>query len=114
MRAICNPKNLPKAVAAAEEELASLVRDGVTEKELRDAQAGYLRQREIGRTRDASLAGTLAMNLYYGWTMKREADREDAVKRLKVDDIAAALRKHVDPKKLVVVGAGDVPPDAVK
>ena len=114
MQAICNPKNLPKAVAATDEELARLLRDGVSEKEINAAKAGYTRQLEIRRTTDAALAGMLATNLDLGRTMRHQLDLEDAIRHLTPDDVSAALRKHVDPKKLVVIGAGDVAADAVK
>jgi zinc protease len=114
MQAICNPRNLPKAVAAADEELARFLRDGATEKELTDARDGYTRQLEIRRTNDSALAGMLGNNLYLGRTMQHEVDLEASIRRLKTDDIAAAFRRHVDPSKLVLIGAGDVPPDAVK
>jgi zinc protease len=114
MQAICNPKNLTKAVNAADEELARLLKDGVTTKELDAAKEGYTRQLEIRRANDGALAGMLATDLYLGRTMQHEVDLESAIKRLTAEDVASALRKHVDPKKFVVVGAGDVPADAVK
>jgi zinc protease len=114
LRAICNPKNLSKAIAAADEELARLLRDGVSEQELADARAGYIRQLEIRRTNDTALAGMLATNLDLGRTMQHDLDLEKSIRRLTSDDVARALRRHVDPKKLVVIGAGDLPADAVK
>ncbi len=114
MQAICNPKNLTKAVNAADEELAKLLSDGVTTKELDAAKDGYTRQLEIRRANDAALAGMLATDLYLGRTMRHEVDLEAAIKRLTPDDVGKALRKHIDPKRFVVIGAGNVPADAVK
>jgi zinc protease len=114
MSAICNPKNLRKAVGAADEELARMLRDGVTEQELSEAKAGYTRQLEIARTNDGELATVLAINLELGRTMQHEADLEQAIRRLQVDEVNTAFRKHVDPAKLVLIGAGDVPADTVK
>jgi zinc protease len=114
MQAICNPNNLKRAVAAADEELARFLRDGVTEQELADAKAGFIRQLEIRRTNDSALANMLASNLDLGRTMQREVELEESIRRLTPADVVAAFRKHVDPKKLVVIGAGDVPGDTVK
>ena len=36
-----------------------------------------------------------------------EAELEAKVRALKLDDVNAALRKHLDPAKLVIVKAGD-------
>jgi len=39
--------------------------------------------------------------------MKWESDFEAKISALTPDQIAAALKRHLDPKKLVTVGAGD-------
>jgi zinc protease len=114
MQAICNPANLPKAVAAVDEEVARLLRDGVTEKELELAKTGYDRQQQVRRSNDAALAGLLASNLFLGRTLQHEVDLERSIERLTPGAVADALRKHLDPKRLAVIGAGDVKPDAVK
>jgi zinc protease len=39
--------------------------------------------------------------------MAWQADLEKKIEALTTDQVNAALRKHIDPKKLVVVAAGD-------
>ena len=39
--------------------------------------------------------------------MKFVADFEERVQKLTVEDVNAALKKHIDPKRLFVVMAGD-------
>jgi zinc protease len=114
MQAICNPANLPRAVTCVDEEVARLLRDGVTGKELDMAKSGYARQQQNRRSSDAVLAAALASQLHAGRTMRYEADLEQSIDRLTPDAVNAALRKHVDPARLVVIGAGDVKPDTVK
>jgi zinc protease len=114
MNAICNPANLPRVVTGVDEEVARLLRDGITPQELDLAKSGYARQQEQRRGNDAALAGQLANHLDLGRTMKYDADFEAAIQKLSADDINTALRKHIDPKKLVVIGAGDVQPGTVK
>ncbi|MFO0960562.1 MAG: pitrilysin family protein [Isosphaeraceae bacterium] len=114
LNAICNPGNLPRVVAGADEELARLLKDGITAQELALAKTGYARQQELRRSNDGALAGLLSGHLERGRTLKHDADLEASIQGLNADDVAKALRKHIDPRKLVVVGAGDVPAGSVK
>ena len=50
--AIYNPTNVAKVVAGVDEELARILRDGVTTAELERAKDGYLQQQEVMRTND--------------------------------------------------------------
>ena len=47
-------------------------------------------------------------------TMQFEFDLERSIQNLSPDAVNAALRKHVDPKRMVVVVGGDVKPGTVK
>jgi zinc protease len=104
--AIYNPLNRAKVVAGVDEELARILRDGVTADELKRAKDGYLKQMEVMRTSDNLLASSLAENLFVGRTMQFEADVEAKIKGLTVNDVNKVLRKHIDPKRLSVVTAG--------
>ena len=105
--AIYNPDNVAKVITGVDEELARLLRDGVNAGELEKAKAGYLQQQQVMRTTDAMLAASLADNLHLGRTMQFQADLEQKIKNLTPDAVDAALRKHLDPKRLSVVTAGD-------
>ena len=105
--AIYNPVNVAKVVSGVDEEVARLLRDGVTAEELKRAKDGYLQQLEVSRTNDNMLASSLAENLYIGRTMQFQADLERRSRRLTVEAVNAALRKYIDPKQLSVVTAGD-------
>lgn len=107
INAIYNPKNVTKVKAGVVEEFDRLLKDGVTQAELDRAKAGLLQQRRIGRTSDPSLAGALVSQLYLGKTMKDDAARDAKIEALTVDAVNAAIRKHLDPKKLSVITAGD-------
>jgi zinc protease len=108
INAICNPTNLAKAVVCVDEELARILRDGVTSEELTEAKSGYLRQQQVRRASESALASQLANHLYLGRTFQHDADVEEAIGRLTPEDVSNALQRHVDPKKFIVIGAGDV------
>lgn len=115
--AIYNPMNVDKVVTGVDEELARLLKDGVTESELSKAKVGYLSQQQNQRTSDMILTALLGENLYLGRTMAHQAELEKKIGELTPESVNAALRKHIDPKRLSVVTAGDFtkkPKDADK
>ena len=59
------------------------------------------------RTNDMMLAAMLANDLYVGRTMQFQADLEEKIKALTPEVVNAALRKHLDPKRLSAITAGD-------
>lgn len=110
MQAIAAPENMAKVEAAMREELARLVREGITADELRDAVAGTLTEREQARAEDGSVAGMLADQEYYGRTMQFTADLDARYRALTVEQVNAAIRKHLKPDTLSVYLAGDFKP----
>ncbi len=105
--AIYNPINVEKVVTGVEEEVNRLLRDGVKGDELDKAKTGYLQQLQNSRADDRVLVGSIAENLYIGRTMQYQAEVEQKLKDLKPESVNAAIRKHIDPKRLSVVTAGD-------
>ena len=105
--AIYNPVNVANVVSGVDEEVARILRDGVTAEELKRAKDGYLKQLEVSRTNDNMLASSLAENLFIGRTMQFDADLEAKIKSLTVEEVNAALRKYIHPEQLSVVTAGD-------
>lgn len=107
IQAIAAPENIGKVEAAIREELARLVKDGVTADELRDAISGVLTKRQQNRAEDASVAGMLTDQLYYGRTMQFTADMDAKYKALTLEQVNEAIRKHLKPEALSVYAAGD-------
>lgn len=112
--AICNPQNIARVETAVQEELARLLKDGVTQEELDNARRGYLQARQVSRASDPGLAGQLASLRYLDRTMAFEAQLEHTISTLTPEQVNAALRAHIDPAKLVVVSAGDFGPSMVQ
>ena len=105
--AIVNPQNLARLRVCAIEELERMLRDGVTADELDKAREGYLQSMKVGRSSDAALAGGLGGLRHLGRTMLWEADFEKKIAALSPEQVGAAMKRHIDPKKLVVIAAGD-------
>ena len=105
--AICNPANMDKVDKAISEELAKLLKQGIGEKELAEAKAAYLKQAKVLRARDETLAAILADELFNERTFAYYSELENKIASLTPDQVNAAVRKHIDPAKLVVIHAGD-------
>ena len=105
--AICNPQNMARLEVCVQEELQRLLRDGVTADELAKARQGYLEALKVSRSSDVAIATSLSNLRHLGRTMTWQADLEKKIEVLTPDSVNAALRKHLDPAKLVIVAAGD-------
>jgi len=107
VQAIAAPENVLKVEAAFKDEVASLLKDGFSEEEIATAKKAFLEQRTLGRSQDARLAGELARNAQYGWTMTRQADLEAKISALTAAQINATIRKYMDPATIAYFKAGD-------
>lgn len=107
MSAIYNPSNLDKLQKAIREELSKLLESGVTQKELDDAVKGYLQRQEVARTEDANLSQMLESTLLADRTMSYYTSHEQAIQSLTPEQVNYALRKHIDPAKILTAVAGD-------
>jgi zinc protease len=107
IRAICNPIFINKVTSAVAEEIDALFSKGVRPDELATAKQSCLQQQELARTSDSDLVSMLLENLTVGRTMKYYADLEKQIAGLTSEQIVAALRSHIDLKRLFIVTAGD-------
>jgi zinc protease len=105
--AICNPLNIDKVDKGAVEEVAKIVKDGVSASELDDGKKAYLQDMVVRRGDDSALAGMLQEGLYLGRTFKYYADLEKEISELQVGDVNRALAKHISPQRFVIIRAGD-------
>jgi zinc protease len=104
---IYNPANLAKLESAFREEIERVQKDGFTAEELEAAKSGLLKSRRVSRSSDSGLASMLSnyldLNRDFGWD--REWERR--LEALTLDQVNAAMRKHLDYAKLIGVKAGD-------
>lgn len=105
--AISNPENATRLHEAIQEELKRLVEGGITHEELDRAKEGYLQSQQVARTEETSLIPLLEAYAFIGRDMKYVADYETKVRNLTVEDVNAALKKHIKPERLFIVSAGD-------
>jgi zinc protease len=102
-----NPMNIDKVTAAVSEELEKYLSDGPTESELADAKQAFVEAQKVGRTGDGAIASQIVSNLETGRTFAFTAEQEKAILALTTAKVKDAFRKYIDPKKLVIIRAGD-------
>ena len=105
--AIVNPDNADKLHAVIREELDKLLKDGITEDELNQQRGGLLQRQELTRTTDSSLTQLLGSHIEANRTMQFTVDFENRLSELSVEDVNAAIQKHINPDRLYIVMAGD-------
>jgi zinc protease len=105
--AIYAPQNVERLEAAFKEEMARMVKDGFTAEEVAAAKSGYLQSRQVSRAQDNELAGRLNNYLFFGRTLAWDEDLEKKIAALTPDQINAAMRRYIDPSKLIIIKSGD-------
>ncbi len=105
--AIYAPENAEKLEAAFKDEIAKLLRDGVTADELAAAKSGWLQSRQLSRAQDRELSGRINNYLFLNRTIAWDANLENAIRALTVEQINAAMQKYIVPDGITIVKAGD-------
>jgi zinc protease len=104
--AIQAPANADKVERAFIEEIERALRDGFTPEEVAQGKTGFLQARQVARSQDAQLATAIATSLQHDRTMAWDADLEAKIQALTPNQLTAALRRTLDPRKITVVKAG--------
>jgi zinc protease len=105
--AISNPANTKKVKAAIKEEVAKLLKDGVTEEELSAAKKGYLQSQTVGRSSDASLSNLLNGTAHANRTMEHYSGLETKIRSVTTEQVLQVVRKYIDMNRFAIVAAGD-------
>lgn len=107
MYAFCNPDVIDKLDKGAHEELERIIKTGVTEAELVQAQKSIIEELKVSRGQDESVAEFLRSGLYLGRTYEYQAEMEKKLAAVTVKDVNRALAAHLSIGRLVIVRAGD-------
>jgi zinc protease len=113
-QAIYAPQNAAKLEAAIKEEIARALKDGFTADEVAAAKSGYLQSQQLNRAQDASIVRKLAQYRFLNRTLAWDTELEQKIAALTPDEIAAAMRRHIDPSKFTIIKAGDFAKAAAK
>jgi zinc protease len=105
--AIFAPENASRLTRAFDEEIARVLKSGVTAEELSKAKSGWLQEYEQERSNDDELASEIATHREVNRTFGYDADLERRVQAVTVAQVNAALRKYLVPSSFTKVRAGD-------
>lgn len=105
--ASCKPDVIEKVDKAALEELTRIIKDGVTEEEVKLAVKSTLEEMKLERGKDSSLASSLRGGLFLNRTYMYEAELEKKIAAVTVKDVNRALADRIQSGSLVIVRAGD-------
>ncbi|MBX3266016.1 MAG: insulinase family protein [Acidobacteria bacterium] len=106
-QAIYAPENRDKLEAAFMEEMVKVINEGFTAEELASAKQGYLLAQQRQRASDGSIASGLASYLEIGRTYQWNAELEAKVQALTLEQVNAAVKRHITPSKISIFKAGD-------
>jgi zinc protease len=101
------PQNRERVERAIREELERALDKGFDAAEVESAKKGLLEARRVARGQDGALAARLSNYLYLDRTFAWDVDLEQRIAALTPAQVRDALRRHIDPKKLSVLKAGD-------
>jgi zinc protease len=107
LSSIYAPQNRERVENAIREELARALDQGFSDAEFESARKGFLEARRLARAQDRGIAGRLSNYLYLGRTFAWDVDFEKRIAALTPAEVRDALRRHIDPKKLTFLKAGD-------
>ena len=103
------PQLLDRGVAATRHEIESWWTQGITEKELIARKEGLIGNFGVSLATTDGMANVLLQTVQRGYDVSWLDEYPDAINALTTSQVNAAIRKHLDPNKLVLVEAGTVP-----
>ncbi len=106
--AIVAPQNLAKAKASLLEEIEKLTTSKVTEEELKRAKETWIKEQDTLLSNDGFVVQILSRQAFNGRTNAFPKELRAKVQAVTVDDVARVAKKYLDPKRLVIIDAGDV------
>jgi zinc protease len=106
--AIVAPQNLGKAKAALLEEIDRLTASKVSEEELKRAKDTWIKEQDTMLSNDGVVVQMLAKQTFRSRTMAFTKELRGKVQAVTAGDVARVAKKYLDPKRLVIIDAGDL------
>jgi zinc protease len=107
VQAITAPQNMARVESDFTDELARMLKEGVSPEELAKAKSGIAQRAAQALAQDQILVGKLRSDIDSGRSLAWDKRFEARVAGLTPAAVLAAVRKYIDPAKISVVKAGD-------
>jgi zinc protease len=102
------PALLEKGIASTRRELLKWSSEGVTAAELAARKTDLVGSYQVSLATTAGLAAALQQAVLRGYPVSWLEDYPRAIQALTLEDVNRAIKKHIDPAKMVLVKAGTV------
>jgi zinc protease len=106
VRAGVSPANVDRAVASIDEEVARIVHDGVTAKELDESRRYLVGSIPRALETNAAIANFLQVEEFFGLGLDYDVQLPALLGAVSLDDVHAAARRAMDVERATVVIAG--------
>ena len=106
IRAGISPANVDRAIASIDEEIASIVRDGVTPKELDESRRFLVGSIPRALETNNAIANFLQTEEFFGLGLDYDARLPELLGAVTLEDVNAAARAVLDVDKATVIVAG--------
>jgi len=104
------PSLLDKGVASTERELRKWAKEGITAQELEDRKSALIGSFQVSLADTVGMADALLHTVQRGQALSAMDDYPKQINALTLDQVNAAIKRYVDPSKLIVIKAGSVGP----
>lgn len=102
------PDLLDKGIASVKRQLSEWYSQGVTADELAQRKTQLVGNYFVGMSTTAGLAGALLSTVQRGYDLAWLDEYPKAIQALTVAQVNGAIKKYLDPKKMLVIKAGTV------
>jgi zinc protease len=103
------PQLLEKGIASTKRQLTEWYQNGITETELKRVKGDYIGGYKIGMATTGGMAGTILNTMNRDLPLTFIDELGDKLNALTLAQVNGAIKKHLDPDKMVLVKAGTVP-----
>jgi zinc protease len=109
VRATFAPALLQKGITSTRRELDKWYESGVTADELAARKTNMIGEYQVSLASTGGMASAILRTVNRGKDLKWMDEYPKAIEALTVEQVNAAIRKHLDPQKMVLLEAGTLP-----
>jgi zinc protease len=100
------PSLLQKGLASTQREVEKWYQDGVTAAELTERKTSMVGSYQVGLATTGGMAGAIMQTVERGKNLSWLDDLPKAIDAVTLEQVNTAIKKHLDPQKMVLVEAG--------
>lgn len=102
------PAKLEQGIASTKRQLTKWHADGATDKEVADRKTNLIGTFKVDLATTEGMAGSLLLTVQRGFTPAWLDEYPQQINALTTDQVNAAIRKHLNPDRMVLIKAGTV------